>query len=163
MKTLWNIELRITKKCRRDTNWQHLLENTFALPTKQYLVLHVSQLRQRTASKTHYVMLQQPCQPRYISQHNNIWQYKLPNKWRWNHGNHLLAKNETQQEAHSLSILFAANLIKMLGSVQTLFMWCLFLVFILHFFMRSHKFTKYGSLRIIEDTNQRYLFLHFKY
>jgi hypothetical protein len=53
LQTIQNSALRIATGCTRDTNKQHLHEETKVLPLKEHLRLHTSQLRQTTVSGKH--------------------------------------------------------------------------------------------------------------
>jgi len=53
LQKIQNSALRIATGCTRDTNVQHLHEETKVLPLEDHLKLHSSQLRQKTQLPTH--------------------------------------------------------------------------------------------------------------
>ena len=53
LQTVQNSALRIATGCTRDTNQQHLHEETKVLPIEEHIKLHASQLRQKSQLPTH--------------------------------------------------------------------------------------------------------------
>ena len=65
-----NTALRIATGCTKDTNTQHLHEETLIQPIKNHLQLHASQMRQKAELPCHpmHSLIQATDQPRYIRQ-----------------------------------------------------------------------------------------------
>ena len=70
LQTIQNTALRVATGCTKDTNLQHLHEETSILPLKNHLQLHASQIRQKAEHPSHplHSLIPQNHQPRFIRQ-----------------------------------------------------------------------------------------------
>jgi hypothetical protein len=82
LQTIQNSALRIATGCTKDTNTQHLHEETLVQPLKNHLQLHASQMRQKAEypSQPMHSLIQETKQPRQIRQtifNNNNYTYEI--------------------------------------------------------------------------------------
>jgi hypothetical protein len=83
LQVIQNTALRIATGCTKDTNTQHLHEETLIQPLGHHLQLHASQIRQKSQHPAHpmHSLSQHNTQPRYIRQtifHNkNNYTYEI--------------------------------------------------------------------------------------
>ena len=84
LQRIQNTALRIATGCTKDTNVQHLHDETQVLPLDTHLRLHASQLRQKSLDTTHPLnhLIHQPTPPRNmktsIFQPNNDYTINIP-------------------------------------------------------------------------------------